>query len=241
MEQSAAHPRPTPRDRARRDDPACVLSSADLDAWERADGLGSDAAAAAIRRTDVERFIPGLPARRTFMVLGWVVLAAFILDSALAWLPPADWVDALDMGIQYGTAGLGVAVAGWSILSEVRGWEGSDAATWFLKGRVDRFRKKGEPRRAALRDTVIAIGASRLVVYREEGGAIARDVFAPDMVLGLSLERGASHMTLRLATRDLTRRFEWLPRDAAFEAAVADFAGLVGRDGSAAIVASRTG
>ncbi len=58
------------------------------------------------------------------------------------------------------------------------------------------------------------------------------------MVLGLLLERGASHMTLRLTTRDLTRRFEWSPRNAAFEAAVADFAGLVGSDGSAAIVAS---
>ena len=237
---AAAPPRTTPRERARRDDPGHVLASADLEAWERSDGVALEAAAA-IRRTDLERFIPGLPARRTFKVLGWVTLVAFGLDSALAWLSPADWIDALDMGLQYGTAGLGVAIAGWSILSEIRGWEGSDAATWFLKGRVDRFRKKIEPRRAVLCDTVIAVGENRLVVYRDEGGTIRQETLAPDAIIGLSLETSQSHMTLQLTTRGSTRRFAWLPRDAAFEAAVAALAGTVGASQGATTITTPGG
>ena len=212
----------TLRDIARRDDPACLLARADIAAWERAEGFGLGAAVA---RTDIERWVPGLPARPTYKVLGVAVVAAIVVDSALDWLPPSEAIDTLDSLIRYGTAGLGAAAAGWSILSEVRGWEGSEAARWFRKARVKRYRRAHEARRRALRDTLIAIGATRLVVYREQGGRLSREAFASDAILGLSLEAGASHMALRLTTRDASRCFEWLPRDAAFEAAVERFAG----------------
>ena len=220
------------RDTARRDDPDCAIAAADIAAWERAEGWGSEAATDAIARKDVERWIPGLPARRTFKVLGWVIVSAVVVDCALAWWPPSDAIDALDTSVRFGTACLGVAVAAWSILSEVRGWDGSDAATWFHKARFDRIRRQLETRHRTLSDTLIAVGAEGLVVYRNGEGSVTRKPFAPDAILGLSLEARASHMALRLATPAGILRFEWLPLDPAFEAAVARLASEVERRGA---------
>ncbi len=148
-------------DMARRDGPGRAVAAADVAAWERAEGWGSEAAAAAVARRGIERWIPGLPARRTYKVLGWMAVAAILVDGALAWAPPSAGIDTADTWVRYGTAIVFVAAAAWSLLSEVRGWEGSDAATWFLKARVKRHETRLAARRRALRDTVIAVGAGR--------------------------------------------------------------------------------
>ena len=192
----------------------------DLAAWERAEGPRSAAAVAAVARRDVERWIPGLPARRTYKVLGWVVVAAILADAALAWLPATPAVDALEATLRYGTAGIGVAVALWSLLSEVRGWEGSDAATWFHKARVDRHERALAARRRVLAGTRIAIGPDGLVVWREAGGQPAAEAVAPAAILGL-VPQGERHMVLELATSAGPCSIGWLPRDPAFEAGVA--------------------
>ncbi len=214
------------REIARRDGPDRAVATADLAAWERAEGWGSAAAAAAVARRDVERWIPGLPARRTYKALGWATLAAVLVDIVLAQAPPSPTIDILDDWLRYGTAIAGVAAAGWSLLSEVRGWEGSDAATWFLKSRVKRYDRRLAARRRALRDTVLAVGADGLAVYRDVGGRPTREVLAPDAILDLALQADGGHMALRLVTAAGTRRFAWLPRDPAFEAAVARLAGV---------------
>ena len=230
----------TLREIARRDGPGRAVAAADVAAWERAEGWGSEAAAAAVARRGIERWIPGLPARRTYKVLGWMAMAAILVDGALAWAPPSAGIDTADTWVRYGTAIVFVAAAAWSLLSEVRGWEGSDAATWFLKARVKRHETRLAARRRALRDTVVAVGADGLAVYRHEGGRATHETLAPEAILDLALEAGAGHMTLRLTTAAGTRRFAWLPRDPAFEAAVARLAGAAD-SGSAAPVEAQAG
>ena len=214
------------RDAARHDDPRSVLAYADVKGWELAEGLGSDAAAEAVGRKDWERIIPGLSARGTYKAICWAALIAFVLITALSWLPPSGAVETAETMIQITTAGLGILAAAWSILSEMRGWEGSDAATWYAKGRVKAFETRIAPRRDAIRNTMIAIGDTHLVVYRVEEGMVARAGFAPGVVDDVSLEPGARHMVLRLTVGGEIRRFEWLVRHAAFEAAVKRFAGV---------------
>ena len=125
---------------AHRDDPTCALAWADEAAWAKAEGHGSAAATEAIRRKDAEAWIPGLPARRTVMSMGWVIFFAVVAGGALSWAPDYAVVDWIAAALKI-VAALAVVAAAWSILSEMRGWEGSDASGWLLKRRTKRFRK----------------------------------------------------------------------------------------------------
>ena len=223
----------TLRRRAREDDPLAIVGVADIAAWARAEGEGSDAEARAIERHDLERYIPGLPARRTFMAIGVLIVAAIVIDAGLSSLPPAQWIDTTDWLATDCVGYLASAAATWSILSEVRGWEGSDASTWFLKRRVKAFDKALDMRRRAVCETAIAIRERMLIIYEYDGGHVTARVLGPWDVDRIAIEPNGPHMSLLLGTEAGAIRFDWLERDTRLEAGVVAFAASI-TPGSAA-------
>ncbi len=216
------------RQAARRDHPDHLVAVADATAWARAEGEGSAAAAQAIKRTGLEARIPGLAARPTVMAMGWSIAAAVVAASVLSWFPASPWVEIAGKVATFGAAAVAVAAAAWGFLSEVRGWEGSDASRWLLKRRVKTFRKALDLRRRAICETLICVGDEGLVVYTMNGGTVVADATPAAGLLSLTIEPRGSHMSLRLATPAGSSQFDWLPRNAGFEAAVARLA-LVAR------------
>lgn len=208
------------RQAARREHPDHLLATADARAWARGEGEGSAAAAQAIKRTGLEARIPGLAARPTVMAMGWSIAAAVVAASVLSWFPASPWVEVAGRLATFGAAAVAVAAAAWGFLSEVRGWEGSDASRWLLKRRVKTFRKALDIRRRTICETLISVGNELLVVYRLEGGAVVARATPAAGIAALTIEPRGSHMSLRLTTPAGASQFDWLPRDAAFEAAV---------------------
>ncbi len=212
------------RARAERDRPCCSRAWADAEAWARGEGEGSPAEAAALTRRDAEAWIPGLAARPTVMAMGWSIVVATVTAGALSWVPAAPWVTVASDTVKVGGCAAAVAAAAWGILSEVRGWEGSDASRWLLKRRVKAFRKALDARRREVCDTLISVGDDGIVVYRSDNGAIASDTYPPALVTHVALEPRDGHASLHLGVDGGVRRFDWLHPDAAFAEAVARFA-----------------
>ena len=225
------------RQAAERDHPAHLLAGADVRAWARAEGEGSPAAVEAIRRTDREARIPGLAARPTVMAMGWSIGAAVTVAVVLSWFPAAPWIATVEEVSTVAAAAVAVTAAAWGILSEVRGWEGSDASRWLLRRRMKAFRRAIEPRRRAICNTLLSVGDGLLVVYRlvgEEGGErVEAEAHPVATIESLAFEpqggsqqamHEATHVALRLVSDGLTARFDWLPRDPGFEAVVAALA-----------------
>ena len=210
----------TLRRRAKTDDPLCDLAWADMDALAQVHGEGSAAETAAVRRTDCEAWVPGLEARPTVMRMGWTIFAAVLISSALSWLPMSETLYAVVNWTAFGICAVAVAASVWSILSEMRGWEGSNAAYWFRKGRLKRYRKAREARHRRIAQTLLSVNDMMLTVYRLDGDVIIPTRYPPDTIETVAMDAGETHMSLRLATATDHLAFDWLRRDAAFEAAV---------------------
>ena len=212
------------RARARRDHPRSTCAWADAEAWARGEGEGSAAEAAALKRRDAEAWIPGLAARPAVMAMGWSIVAVVVAAGALSWFPADPRVALAGDVIKIGGCAIAVAAAAWGFLSEVRGWEGSDASRWLLKRRVKAFRKALDARRRAVCDAVVCVGDDGIGVYRSADGAITADDYPPALVAHVALEPRDGCTTLRVTVGDMALAFDWLRRDPAFEAAVHRFA-----------------
>ncbi len=221
------------RQRAREDDPRRVLALADVAAWARAEGEGSPLEAEALRRRGLEARIPGLAARPTVIVMGWAIFAAVLAAGTLSWLPKRPWIEAAGNLATFGACAAAVGAAAWGILSEVRGWEGSDASRWLLKRRVKAWRTVLEARRHEIHDTLLAIGDDAVVVYTFEDEAIRARIHPLSTVAAISFEPQSSgtgvvgYLSLRLTTTTDAMRFDWLHEDPLLGASLARCAAAV--------------
>ncbi len=212
--------RETLRRQAKADDPFCELAWADMGALAEIGGEGSAAEMAAVRRTDFEAWIPGLEARPTVMRMGWTIFAAVLISSALSWVPMSETLYAVVSWTAFGICAVAVAASVWSIISEMRGWEGSNAAYWFRKGRLKRYRKAREARHRRIAETLLSINDAMLTVYKLNGDVVVPSRYSPNAIEGIALDAGETHMSLRLVTATERLAFDWLPRDTSFEAAI---------------------
>ncbi len=215
------------RDRARRDDPRAELASADIAAWARSEDAAPPVAGAPVHLTRFEARIPGLAARPTMVVMGWALCVAVVAGGALPDDPAHAWVGALEQGVTVAGCVVAGAAAVWGILSEVRGWRGSDAARWLDSRRAGKARKARAARRLAICETLVAVGADAITVYRIEDGAVVAGAHPAGLVEGIAIERRGAHVSLLLTTGAGVSRFDWLPGRPALEAAVERFAGAV--------------
>ena len=157
-------------------------------------------------------------------MMSWSIAAAVTAATALSWLPGEAWVGAAGSAAEVGGCAVAVAAAAWGILSEVRGWEGSDASRWLLKRRVKAFNSALERRRRDVLEALMLVRDDAVIVCRADEGVVVEQAYTPDVVRRVAMEPSGAHLLLRLATRDGGERtFEWLPRDEAFEAAVLRF------------------
>ncbi len=222
----ALRPRAMLRERAERDDPHAALAFADIAAWARAEDAAPPVAGPPVHLRSFETRIPGLAARPTTVVMGWALCASAVAGGVLPDVPAHAWVGVAERGVTIGGCVVAAGAAVWGILSEVRGWHGSDAARWLTTRREGKARKARDARRLAIRETAVAVGADVVTVYGVEGHEVVAHAHPAAGVGAIAIERDGAHATLVLTTTTgVTARFDWLPADPAFAAAVERFAG----------------
>ncbi len=215
------------RERAERDDPRAEVAFADIAAWARGEAAAPPVAGPPVHLRRFEARIPGLAARPTTVVMGWALCAAAVTGGALPDVPAHPWIGLAERGVTIAGCVVAAMAAVWGILSEVRGWHGSDAARWLATRREGKARKAREARRVAICETGIVVGADTITVYRVEGGTVVARAHPAAAVEAVVIVRCGAHVSLVLTTAAGASRFDWLPGGAAFEAAVGRFAGAV--------------
>ena len=215
------------RDRAMRDAPHAVFAFADLAAWARGEGAAPPVAGPPVHLRGFETRIPGLAARPTMVVMGWALCVAVVAGGALPDVPAHAWIGIAEQGVTVAGCVVAASAAVWGILSEVRGWHGSDAARWLATRRAEKARKARDARRRAICETLLAVGADAITVYRVEGGAVVTRAHPAALVEGVAIERSGAHVSLLLTSAAGVARFDWLPGGPAFEAAIERFEAAV--------------